>query len=334
MTAASATTVQAMAPVRLDLAGGWTDVAPFSAREGGEVVTAAIGLYARAFAVPGGSSLRLVSEDLHDALELPADRPPPRGERLALLSAAVRLLPAGPLTLTTRSDAPPGSGLGSSGALDVALVAALCRLRGEARDADSLAGLGCQLEQVEAGVPGGRQDQYAAALGGFQHLVFRDPDVRCERLELDSQLLAALEQQLVVCYMGASRFSGSTIARVMASYERGDPRVTGALHTLKEAACAMVDALRAGDLARIGTVLRRNWAAQQELDPGMCTPEMARLARLMDAAGALGGKAAGSGAGGSMFFLVSDRSAALDAARSAGVQVLPVRWESNGARAW
>ena len=124
----------AAAPVRLDLAGGWTDVPPFSAREGGVVVTAAIRLFARAQVRLGGTGFRLVSEDLQEELQVGDSAGLVNDGRLGLLKAGLRMLPVGACTLTTRSDAPPGSGLGSSGALDVALVAALSAARGESPD--------------------------------------------------------------------------------------------------------------------------------------------------------------------------------------------------------
>src|SRR4051812_3137336 len=127
-------TFTAAAPVRLDLAGGWTDVPPFSAQEGGLVVTAAVQLYARAEVRMGGRGFRLVSEDLHDELQVSDSTGLVRDGRLDLLKAGLRMLPVGGCTLTSRSEAPAGSGLGSSGALDVALVAALSAARGESPD--------------------------------------------------------------------------------------------------------------------------------------------------------------------------------------------------------
>ena len=121
----------------------------------------------------------------------------------------------------------------------------------------------------------------------------------------------------------------------MAAYERGDPRITGALRAMKDLATAMVEALRAGDVARVATLLSHNWTHQQSLDPGMRTPEMAQLENALTVAGALGGKAAGAGAGGSMFFVTGDDPApAIAAARAAGATVLPVRWALEGVRAW
>jgi D-glycero-alpha-D-manno-heptose-7-phosphate kinase len=324
---------RAAAPVRLDLAGGWTDVPPFSAREGGVVVSAAIGLYAHAEVRPGGMGLRLVAEDLGASLELPDEAALARPSQLALLQAGLRLLPVGACALTTRSEAPPGSGLGSSGALDVALVAALSAARGETRDAREVAQLACRLERVEAGIPGGSQDQFTAAFGGVLRMEFRDPDVIVEPLALDPALLDELARRMLLVYTGASHFSGATIGRVMAAYENGDRAVTAALHGLRDVAERIVEALRAGDLGRIGALLDLNWRHQQTLDPGMCTPLMARIGHAMREAGALGGKAAGSGAGGSMFFLgPADPAAAAGAARALGGILLPVRLAADGVR--
>ena len=330
------TEYHAAAPLRLDFAGGWTDVPPFSVREGGVVVNAAIGLRTHVVLELGGKLLRLVAEDLGETLECADSGGLVLDGKLDLLKAALRMFPIlGAFTLTTRCDAPRGSGLGSSGALDVALVAALTKARLEPVGERDLAEHAWHVEVVEAKMPGGKQDQYAAALGGWHRLSFRDPDVGVEPLTLDPAFVAALERQIVLCYTNTSRVSGNTIARVMGAYERGDGKVTGALHGLREVAESMVVALRGADLARVGALLTENWTHQQALDPGMRTADMARLEAAMAAAGAIGGKAAGAGAGGSMFFLAKgDRRAAARAAAAAGATVLPFAWAAEGARAW
>jgi D-glycero-alpha-D-manno-heptose-7-phosphate kinase len=329
-----ALTSRAAAPVRLDLAGGWTDVPPYSTRRGGVVVSAAVELFAHAEVTPRPRGYRLVAQDLGQELELVEPAELAAGSDLPLLRAGLRMLPPGPCTLVTRADAPPGSGLGSSGAMDVALVAALSAARGESPDVRTLADLACRLEGVEAKIPGGRQDQFAAAYGGFLRLEFHDPDATVEPLALDPAVADALGRRMLLCYTGASRFSGATIGRVMAAYERGDPAIAGALDGIREVAEAMPAALLAGDLARIGALLSANWRLQQALDPGMRTPDMARLEQAMAEAGVLGGKAAGSGAGGSMFFLgPADPAPAVAAARRLGMRLLPVRWAAHGARA-
>ena len=330
------TEFHATAPMRLDFAGGWTDVPPFSAREGGVVVNGAIGLRAHVELKLGGTLLRFVAEELGETLECANVGGLVRGTKLPLLTAALRMFPVlGGFTLTTRSDAPSGSGLGSSGALGVALVGALTRARQESLDGRDFAEQAWHVETIEAGLPGGKQDQYGAALGGFHRLSFRDPDVGVEPVTLDPAFAAALERQILICYTNKSRVSGDTISRVMGAYESADARVTAALRGLKAVGEAMTEALRAADLARVGSLLSENWKHQQALDPAMRTPEMARLEAAAARAGMLGGKAAGAGAGGSMFFIM--KGAARDAAAAlsaAGATVLPLTWSREGVRAW
>jgi D-glycero-alpha-D-manno-heptose-7-phosphate kinase len=237
--------------------------------------------------------------------------------------------------VTTRSEAPAGSGLGSSGALDVALVSALLKARGETMEREELAHEAWEVEAVEAGMAGGKQDQYAAALGGCRLLRFKDPEVETESLTLDDGLVDHLQRHLLLCYTGTSRVSGDTIRRVMGAYERGDSGVVGALQGMKEVANRMVEALAGGKSEEIGALLSVNWEHQRALDPQMLTPAMARLEHAMRQAGVHGGKAAGAGAGGCMFFLTGrDPVAAADAARRAGAKILPVTLVKEGVRTW
>lgn len=321
----------ASAPVRLDFAGGWTDVPPFAVREGGVVVNAAIDLRVSASFEPGGEGILLHAEDLKQAARVSTAvdlRPKPN---LALHRAALRMFPVGPGTLRTRSDVPPGSGLGSSGALDVAMVAVLAAARGEELSAEEIASYGWHLEVVEAGNPGGRQDQYAAALGGFHRLGFHGDEVRSDRLTLDPEFLRELERRTLICYTGHTRVSGGTIARVMGAYERGEATVTGALRKMAAIANRMAEALLAADLPAVAALLSENWRCQQQLDAGMRTSEMAALETAMAEAGALGGKAAGSGAGGCMFFVMGDDiDAGRRAADRAGAKLLEAGWSMAG----
>jgi len=323
------------APVRLDLAGGWTDVAPFAEREGGLVVNAAVQLSVHVELRLGGNGLRLESRDQGLVIDCPRASDLVADGQLDLHKAALRMFPVQHgCQLATWSDIPAGSGLGSSGALDVALVAVLARVRGERMTERELAEHAWHLETVEAGIPGGKQDQYAAALGGFNRLSFHGADTGIEPITLDPGFAAELERQTLLCYTGRSRISGTTIARVMDAYQRGDGGVRSALQGIKEAAQRMGEALRGGDLAKVGGILAENWRHQQALDSEMSTPEMRQLERAMQGAGLLGGKAAGSGAGGCMFFIVRTPDIAKRAALELGATVLPVSWATEGARAW
>lgn len=192
-----------------------------------------------------------------------------------------------------------------------------------------------RLEVMEAGLPGGKQDQYAAALGAFHLLEFTGDLVRFDPLELPGGFAEWLERHIVVCYTGQSRVSAETIARVMGRYANGDRTVTAALEGIVETAARMAEAMRAGDGPAVGRLLSVNWRHQQALDAGIQTALMAKLETSMRAAGAVGGKAAGAGAGGSMFFLFDrDPARVRDLARAEGASVLPFRWSREGVRAW
>ena len=324
----------ASAPVRLDFAGGWTDVAPFALEERGMVVNAAMDLRAEAEVRTGGNGFLLHSDDFKDSLHLRGPEALGADGRLDLLKAAIRRSGLGAGELHTRCAAPAGSGLGSSGALDVALVAALDSAQGIRRSPLELAEEAFALESVEAGLPGGRQDQYAAALGGFHRFEFDHGRVTAHPLAVSPEFAGELASRIVVCYTGVSRVSSRAIERVVESYRSGDSQVVGALRGLADVAARMSDAFVAQDLERIGRLLNENWALQQRLDPAMRTAEMAALESTMAEAGVLGCKAAGAGAGGSMFFLVKEPVIAASAAHEAGARVLPVAWSAEGVRVW
>src|SRR6266576_3001181 len=162
-------------------------------------------------------------------------------------------------TITTRCDAPPGSGLGSSGAMDVALVAALALARAEQLTAREIAEQAWYLETVEAKIPGGKQDQFAAALGGFQRLTFRDPDVGVEPITLDPAFATALARRTVLCYTGRSRVAGNEGP----GHRDGGGAARGRRCPCGDAAFAQLGA-SAG--ARSGDAHARNGPARERLD--------------------------------------------------------------------
>jgi len=320
------------APVRLDFAGGWTDVAPYASERFGVVVNAAIERRVCVDVRPADAYL-LRSDDL-DLTVHPRD--PADFEKsgtLDLLKAAVRASGIGPCEVRVRSDVPPGSGLGSSGALGVALVAALDAATGTESNPSFLVGRAWHLEAVEADLPGGSQDQYAAARGGFNELRYDRGREVASTLRLDPEFRAELESRILICYTGQTRVSSQTIARVMGGFAQGDGRISEALDGLADVARRMVGALRAGDLSGVGRLLLENWEHQQRLDRAMCTREMASLVTALQRLRPLGWKAAGAGAGGSMFFLLDGpRAEAEAAATNAGATVLPFRFADQGVR--
>jgi D-glycero-alpha-D-manno-heptose-7-phosphate kinase len=327
----------ARAPLRIDLAGGWTDVAPYSARRGGAVVNVAINLHAHVQVRRQRSGVNLHALDLGAAVTARgAAELRPDGELGLLKAAARRLGPRGGFEVLTSSDAPAGSGLGGSGAMGVALVAAFGVLAGERPLAAEIAQQAFQLEAGDVGIVGGRQDQYAAALGGLQFLEFGERRVSATRLAVSDDGLRELERHLVLCYTGASRLSAEMHARVWRRYAEGDRATLKALDGLRGCALDMRDAVAKGRLGTVGDILSRNWAHQRALGEGMETGTMRSLARAAATAGAAGCKACGAGAGGCMVFLAkAGRAFAVaEALRGAGGQVLRCSFDAAGVVSW
>ncbi len=326
------------APLRIDLAGGWTDVPAYATKHGGAVVNVAIGLRAHVSVTRGGRGVSLRALDLGAALsanrvqDLRAD-----GELALVKAVARRLAPDdGGLQIVTRSDAPAGSGLGGSGAMGVALVAALNHLKGEPKLSAEIASLAFEIETEEAGIVGGSQDQYAAAMGGFQYLSYGEPLVSTRRPDISASCRLQLERSMILCHTGASRFSSDTHQKVWRAYARGEYAVCKALDGLRACADAMLSALEAYDLAAAAEVLAENWYHQQALDEGMQTPVMKRIEQVAREAGAEGAKACGAGAGGCIVFLAKPGREfdVAEAVRGAGGLLLPVNFDLAGVATW
>jgi D-glycero-alpha-D-manno-heptose-7-phosphate kinase len=323
------------APVRIDFAGGWTDVPPYSTRRGGAVVNVTVALHVLVDVRESAAGIRLSSADLGQSLEVGSTRELVYDGTLDLIKAAVKRsgLDEG-WEVSTSSMVPAGSGLGGSGALGVALVTAAYAAAGAPLHPEAAAEMAHLLETEELKVAGGKQDQYAAALGGFLLLEFRDPEVTATRLKLEPQFKGALESRLVLCHTGRSRISGDMIARVMRGFESGDRKIVEALDGMRDAAIAARDALAAADIDALAEVVEANWRHQQALDTGQTTAAMERIEALAKAAGAIGSKACGAGAGGCMLFVVRPNAAeAVKAAvQAAGGTLLPVSFDFEGVR--
>ncbi len=296
---------RARAPVRIDLAGGWSDVPPFSAEQGGAVVNVAITRYAYAtlFANDTGEFI-LESADYDQYIRARTIRELEYNGSLDLLKAAVRRmnLDFGG-HLITRSEAPPGSGTGSSASMGVALVGLLDAMQGREMSRMDIAAVANLLEVDELGIEGGKQDQYAAACGGLSFMTFKDPDVTVERLEPSRDFMMELEKSMLLVYTGKSRLSGDIISTVMGAYKRNEQAMTEPLLNLRQAAYDMRDAIIDEDIERVGAVLNANWENQKRLYDEMTTPKIDALFSVAEPAGLLGGKACGAGGGGCIVLL-------------------------------
>lgn len=290
--------IKCRAPLRIDLAGGWSDIPPFARREGGAVLNVAIAQY-----VTGA-----VERDAgHD------------GEGLRVSYGL---------------DLPAGAGLGSSAALSVAWLALIHANMGATLDKPALARDACALAAL-LGIAGGKQDEYAAAVGGVNLMRFGGPDgddVTVEPLELAAPVREELEARLVLCYCGQARLSGDIHDRVWGAYERGDHAVAATLGELRDTAIAMAAALTAGDFARVATLIDRNWAAQRRLHPSITNARVEELFGVARGAGALAGKACGAGGGGCLVFLAEPARvlAVRVALQAAGARLIDARIDENG----
>jgi len=336
--------IRSRAPTRIDFAGGTTDLPAFRNAEVGAVINAAIMRYAYcALREIDGNGFRIVSQDLGTFVEASDIRELEYDGNLDLLKAAVRALDLpGGLEITVRCDAPPGSGTGSSASVGVAVLGLLDRLRqmksgarGARMTRFEIAELACQLE-ADLGIVGGKQDQYAAAVGGFAYMRFDGDAVAVEEIEVPEQVLAEFEKHLVLVYSGQSRLSGDTNQKMISAYQGGEARVVNAMRTVKRVAGDMYRAIIEADLEWFGELLNEEWEARSQLHPDVVTPGMARMREAAMAAGAAGGKVCGAGGGGCMVFLAkADQEAPVrQALEETGGHILNFSFDTRGLQVW
>lgn len=334
--------LRSRAPVRIDFAGGTTDLKAFRDREVGAVLSGAIARHAYCSLEEHPNGLRIEADDLQEYVEANHIREIEHRSSLQLLTLAIRRfgIDAG-VSIKVRTDAPPGSGTGSSASVGVALLALLDHRRAlltHAKDRLSryeLAEMACGLES-EIGIVGGKQDQYAAALGGINYMEFHRDQVFVEPIEVTPGLVADLEKHLVLCYSGQSRLSGDTNAKMIAAYESGDPVVCESLRTVKRVAQEGARALRGHDIRRFADLLNEEYEARARLAPGVVTEQMAELVKVGRAAGAVAAKVCGAGGGGCLLFLAGpDREGPVRRAlEQAGGRILDFTFDFTGLQCW
>jgi D-glycero-alpha-D-manno-heptose-7-phosphate kinase len=209
------------------------------------------------------------------------------------------------ITVEISSDFPLGAGLGGSSAAGVAVNGALTMWRGAPFDRGALAEQSRAIEVEDLGVPGGRQDHYAAAYGGALALTFGE-DTRVRRLSVSHACKEALERRCIVVYTGQSRLSGDTITAVLDAYRNRDRRVLHALERMKALARAMADELCASEIDQLGELVWEHWLHQRSLHPSIPTPLIDAILERARAAGARGGKALGASGGGCVLIIAGD----------------------------
>jgi D-glycero-alpha-D-manno-heptose-7-phosphate kinase len=325
------------APLRLSFAGGGTDVSPYPERFGGAVLSATIDKYAFA-SVRKRRDARVVITSLDYGVV--AHYPRTRLRRdgtLDLVKTVVRR--AGPrsgLELFLHSDAPPGTGLGSSSTMVVALLGSLALAAGQRAESYTLAERAYVFEREDAGVPGGRQDQYAAVFGGFNYIEFERDAVIVNALRIPPEVINELEYRLLLCYLGQTRASFQIIESQTAAVERGDEAVLDAMHALKAHAADMKQMLLRGRLDEFGESLHEAWETKKRLEPRMSAPRIDEMYAAARRAGALGGKMPGAGAGGFFFLLcrADRRHRVAEAVERHGGKITDFGFEPHGLMTW
>jgi D-glycero-alpha-D-manno-heptose-7-phosphate kinase len=321
------------APLRIDFAGGWTDHTAFVDPEGGCVVSAAIDACVHVDFLTEGKTIRLRSEENGEHVTLTSPAEIVYDGKLDRQKAALNMFPwTGGIEVLSRSDVPPGSGLGEAAALDTALIAGLACCRLEEYDVDELVELGLLLESSELGLAGARQDHYPAVLGGFLELKFLQDRIERETLAIGEEAAADLANHLVLVYTGQSHFSARTSNRVWDAYDSGDEGSVGALRGMRDVAREVRPVLEGGDWEALAGLLNRNWEYQQQLDATMSTPHIRSIEETVRTAGAWGLKTTGDGGGGCFAVICpTDRREPIAAAAAArGATTLDVRFTFDG----
>jgi D-glycero-alpha-D-manno-heptose-7-phosphate kinase len=330
---------RAKAPLRLSFAGGGTDVPPFPEREGGLVLSATIDRHAYATLRPRNDSrISIASADLGRAVSYGVEELTGAEGRLDLVTTAIRrLIPDGcpGFDLFLHTDAPPGSGLGSSSTLVVALVGVLDEFTGIRRTPHEVADLAHTIERVELGISGGLQDQYAAALGGFNLIACRPERVDVESLSLPSEVEWALQQELLLCYLGSTRPSDRIIDDQTERLRRGEEGTVDGLRAQKRLAAEMAVALRERRLDDFGELLGTAWDHKKRLSPRITTPFIDAVYEEARRHGAVGGKVTGAGGGGHMLLYApaGARHPVAEALEGMGVSAAPFGFVRTGLRA-
>ncbi len=338
-------TIRSRAPLRLGLAGGGTDLSPYCDQFGGAVLNITINRHAYTFIGPSlDGRLHFIAEDLDISESFDPEPDATIGARLGIHAGVyrrmIRQFRGGvplPLTITTTTDAPPGSGLGSSSALVVAMVEAWRNLLGLPLGLYDVAHLAFEIERIDLGLAGGKQDQYAAAFGGANFIEFLGTDrVIVNPLRVSPAIINEIEASLVTCFTGVSRRSERIIEEQQKGMQTASTDAMAGLHQMKQDAIDMKLALLTGDIRGMATILNRSWLAKKRTAGGISTDLIETLLTTAMTSGAMAGKVSGAGGGGFMMFLVppENRTRFIRTMNAAGGTAEPVHFTAQGAESW
>lgn len=337
--------IRSKAPLRIGLAGGGTDVSPYSDTYGGAILNATINLYAYASLEPREDGIiRFVIDSSGNSREFKSAEEligyEPEFELFAgVYNEVVKRFTKKPLsfTLTSFIDVPQGSGLGTSSTIVVSLLGAFAEWLKLPLGNYDLAHLAYQIERVNLGLAGGKQDQYAATFGGINFIEFLPEDrVIVNPLNVKTEVIHELEMCLLLYFTKTQRHSAQIIQSQVTNLENKDKNTLEAMHSLKKQAMEMKEYLLRGEVNEIGHNLNRGWQSKKKTAGSISNAYIDELYEAAIAAGATGGKISGAGGGGFMFFycpgVTKNKVARL--LEGYGGKVLPFNFTSHGLTTW
>ena len=337
--------VRSRAPLRLGLAGGGTDVSPYCDQFGGAVLNVTIDMYAYTIIEPTDNGrVRFTASDIDGEFEAAADETMEIAYPLILHRAVYRRIVRDfndgkplPCHITTFCDAPPGSGLGTSSTMVVSLVKAFVEWLNLPLGEYEIAHLAFEIERIDAGLGGGRQDQYAATFGGVNFMEFLAGDrVIVNPLRIKDWIISEMETSLVLFNSGVSRSSASIIKEQTDNLTTNSGTTLEAMHEIKADAYGMKESLLRGDFDNLAAFMRKSWDAKKRLASSISNDQIDGVHAAAMEAGARAGKVSGAGGGGFLTFLV-DPSRRVDVIRALGKRegrVMTCHFTRSGTEGW
>ena len=330
--------IRSKAPLRISFGGGGTDVPPYPEERGGVTLNTTINKYAYATLVPStDGEIKVTSLDYDIVAKYgPGKRLPYDGE-LDLVKATFNSMDVvKPVHLFLHSDAPPGSGLGSSSTVCVAMVQVFKHYLNLPMDHYEVAHKAWEIERVDLGISGGLQDQYAAAFGGFNLTEFLGDRVIVNPLRIRRDTLNELEYRLLLCYTGSTRLSANILDEQTERFIKKEEDVVTSLDFIKELAISMKRSLLRNELDDFGDMLHEGWMHKRRLASAITNPGIDNLYDIARENGALGGKLLGAGGGGYLllFCEFDKRHIVAEKLEKAGGQLVEFGFEKDGVQSW
>ncbi len=332
------------APLRIGLAGGGTDVSPYSDEFGGAILNASISLYAHASIEPlNENGIVLQALDRKEEQRFDWSNELPINGQLDLLKGVYNRiqkdygLPLTNFRLSTFVDAPAGSGLGTSSTLVVAIIGAFVEMLKLPLGDYDIAHYAYEIERKDLQLAGGRQDQYAATFGGVNFMEFYENDkVIVNPLRIRQEYLNELENNLVLYYTSTSRESATIIKEQQKNVLDKDVKSVEAMHQLKEQSKMMKEALLKGRVNEIGEILDFGFQQKRKMAHNISNTLIEDIYTAAKKAGATGGKISGAGGGGFMTFYCPNntRYQVIEVLNTFGGNIQSYQFSQHGLTTW